>query len=419
VPKEPDAAAVASLAAIVTVLTFLSAFVSVRLHGAYREALERKRQLDLQLVSGRETFPASEMVDAYESVRQTLPETLATPVLGVLAVFTGLGIWLAVLTGRAAHLRWFDSRAPDRFYGLALLALALVAVTALVGADYMRLRRRLGSAIASSPVHQILRAEELIGTAWIDKQRWHNASEATGWATIARVLLAGEREQWEEKLDKLNKLPDQQRDAAWERGRAAGEDLLALNGKLIAWWNTTAAKAERQQADVGLGVGTGIDQRLQDLLDPAQETLDALAMRPGMESWGHLAGLRAIAGLVDAYVPLYDVCWLKPATVTKIQDWLRLATKKEPHQQRWHGAAALLAETLGDIPTAAQHTIRQWKLGVQMGQPENFTLDPSSPENLRSGRCHRPANQPPTVRPTIKKKKVATGFTAPFSRNTT
>lgn len=283
-PGEPDAAAVASLATIVTVLTFLSSFVSVRLHSAYREALERQRQLDFRLTSGSDAFPVNEMEDAYESVRQALPGTLATPVLGVLMVFTALGVWLTVLTAKAAHMRWFDNRVPERFYALALLALALAAVTALVGADYVRLRRRLQSAIAGSPVHQILHAETLIGTAWADKQRWSNANQVVGWPAFARGMLTPERHKWETKLGRLNEVPVQQRDAAWERASHAVKEMLALRDKQIALWDTKAENAKREQEKLGPGFGSSIGEATRELLDPAQEMLTRVATRRGTEN---------------------------------------------------------------------------------------------------------------------------------------
>jgi hypothetical protein len=377
-PSEPDGAAVAVLAAVLTVLTFLSGFVSIRLHDAYREALERQRQLDLQLNSGRGEFPVSELENAYKNVQRTLPDTLATPVLAVLVVFTALGIYLAVLTARAANIRWFDNRAPERFYSLALLALALVAVTALVSVDYVRLRWRLRSARTESAVHQILRAEELIGTVWQDMQRWEIASRESSWATYELAYLRGTRENTEALLTQLNNVPDQQRNAEWSHRQTSLITLLESIDKSAAKWTSLKEQAKRKQASVDSNTVLGLPD-----LQPVQKILDTLATRPGLGDWGHIDGLRAVAELVGSYTPATGRCRLNPTRTTETENWLRSACDKEPGQQRWHGALAFLKEELGDFSSAADQTIQQWQLFTKALQLPSSVLAPTEVRELK------------------------------------
>jgi hypothetical protein len=114
-PAEVDGTAVAALGALLTVLTFSSGFVSVRLHGAYREALAERRQLEAKLVelaSSSGPFPATAVELHHEDIRRSLKDQLAIPVVVFLVLFTVLGVALAVFSGERAGLRWLDSRAP-------------------------------------------------------------------------------------------------------------------------------------------------------------------------------------------------------------------------------------------------------------------------------------------------------------------
>lgn len=115
-------------------------------------------------------------------------------------------------------------------------------------------------------------------------------------------------------------------------------------------------------------------------------------------------GLRAVAGLVDAYVPLRDRFWLEPMMAAEIQGWLRSAIENQPHQERWHGAAAVLAEALEDVPSAAQHTIRQWQLEFQTDRPGGSALEPTEFEVLKK-RALLSARKPATYRAAYDKEK--------------
>jgi hypothetical protein len=107
-PGEPDADAVVTMAALVAALTFLSGFVSARLHDAYRDGADRRRQLETQILTGQGDFPEPLLVDDYEATRGSVRETLATPVLVALVILMIAGVLLDVITGRAAHMRWID-----------------------------------------------------------------------------------------------------------------------------------------------------------------------------------------------------------------------------------------------------------------------------------------------------------------------
>ena len=391
-PGEPDAAAVTALAAIVTVLTFLSGFVSVRLHGAFRDAVEWQRQLDVRLTSGNGTFPADEMEDAFKSVRRALPDTLATPVLAVLATFGALGIWLAVLTARSAHLRWFDHRAPERFGALVLLSLALVAVTGLIGADYVRLRLRLRSAIADSPVYQMLRAEDIIGAVWTQKLSLRGTQLRRDYSTWALGRLRYERETTETTLADLNRVPHQDHDACWESRFAASNQILTALDREATSWNKVIQQCERERASLTarLGVAT------RDVTE-VERTLARLATVPGLAGWGHVPGLRAITGLVSAFKPDLNMCGLKPESVVEIENWLQSAIAMEPRQSRWRGVSAFLAEELRDTPRAAKNTTDQLEIDVETRHRTSSVLAPTDLEEIKK-RAYLVARQPVTYR---------------------
>jgi hypothetical protein len=204
-PAEVDGTAVAALGALLTVLTFSSGFVSVRLHGAYREALAERRQLEAKLVelaSSSGPFPATAVELHHEDIRRSLKDQLAIPVVVFLVLFTVLGVAPAVFSGERAGLRWLDSRAPERFHALALLAAALVAVTMLTFLDYMLLRRLLRRALRASSVHKLLEVERLAWRVMRHKRRaWSSGGSKRCWrshrpiATTVGDVSTGRRRQ--------------------------------------------------------------------------------------------------------------------------------------------------------------------------------------------------------------------------------
>lgn len=393
---EPDAAAVLVLAAIVTVLTFLSGFVSVRLHDAYREAAERQRQLGRQLITRTGTFPVTELEEDYEATRQSLPDALATPVLLVLVVFTILGIWLTVATKNAAHLPWFGTRALERRGALALLALALVAVTLLVGADYFRLRHRLGAAIDNSVVHKLLQVEAAVARVWAAKLRLANAVVRKEYAGVEWGTTAARLEETKGSVAKLDKTPAQQRGEAWHRERARWGKLLAAEVASVASIKTVLDTCAREEASATREV-----RQAEPDLKQVQRILTDMGKQPGLEGWAHILGLRAIVGLAEAFDPEWDSCDLSPERTVEIRGWLQAAMNSEPGEPRWLAAAAFFSEAVGDVAGAAECTIRNQEL-QEMATEWGFLLHP--PEE--SGKqAWLGARQPSTFRAAYELKK--------------
>jgi uncharacterized protein (DUF2342 family) len=65
---------VAALSALLTVLTFVGGFVTVRLHGAYREAVAEERNLRAALAAREHTeaFPEARLEAHYEDMQRAL-----------------------------------------------------------------------------------------------------------------------------------------------------------------------------------------------------------------------------------------------------------------------------------------------------------------------------------------------------------
>jgi hypothetical protein len=307
------------LVGVALVLTFLSGFVSVRLHDAYRDAVARQLKIGLALVGRTGPFPVRELEEDYEEIRRSFSDAMATPVLVVLVVFTGLGIWLDVLTANAAHVGWLDRQNPEQFGALVLLGLPLVAVTLLVGADYLRLRRRLGKALDTSPVGQLLLAESAVAKAWAAKRAWVTA------------------------------------DVAWEYTYLAEEALAADE---TPTWRKDTRKNSRARAHAAAKIRAATPA-----LQQAQQRLAGLAATEGVGQWGYIAGLRAIADLVHAFDPELDSYTLWRERATQIQSWLQTAMTAEPEEPRWVAAAALFAEALDDAGGAARCIVRERDLG--------------------------------------------------------
>jgi hypothetical protein len=369
--QEPDAAAVVTLGAIFVVLTFLSGFLSDRLHGAYRDAVDRQRQLGSELVT-RSSLTAS-LEEDYESIRWSLADALATPVLVVLAGLAVVGIWLDLCTWRAAHLRWLDYRTLT----LGLLALGLFAVASLGFADYWRLRRRLGAAIDKSPVHRLLLAEASITRVWDLKVRLASVSAWLGYNYIELKLAE-----------------DSVRD----------ETDLALReskAKVSAAREAIEAELEREQASVRREL-----EEAEPQLKNAQRLLAEVAAQPGLESWGRVAGLQAVSGLVEAFNPEQNRCSPGPHSESKIRAWLQAAITAEPWQPRWLNAGAFFAEAQGDTAGAALCYVRAWDLGLQDVESQRISslLEPGeeTDEQVRMG-----PREPATYRAVFDRRKNA------------
>jgi hypothetical protein len=189
-PSDIDSTAVAALSALLAVLTFVGGFVTVRLHGAYREAVTEQRNVTAALAEGEHTgsgfFPVARLEAHYQDMQRALNDLVAWPALVFVAVFTCAGVALAMVTGNQANLAWFDSDTPERFWGLALLAGGLVAVAALMFLDWWLLRRRLRKAFTASPVYRVLKVEKLLHEAATRKE---NAVRAQAKANEARFLV--------------------------------------------------------------------------------------------------------------------------------------------------------------------------------------------------------------------------------------
>jgi hypothetical protein len=408
---EPDAAAVITLAALVTVLTFLSGFVSVRLHDAYRDAVERRRQLEAQLITGHGVFPEWELEDDFEATRGAIGDALATPVLVVLVAFTIVGLLLDVATVQAAHLHWFDLRALERSGALWLLALALVVVTSLVVADYVRLRRRLGTAVDESPVRAVLRAEASVGRVWTAKRGQVDAELKGEYAYFewlgAAEKLAEARADAKTRLAEIEKTPPAQRDKAWERNRAKLLTALRRHDDAAKAVVKARKAVEHKFSDESAAAASELDKAKPDL-DKAQQSLAQLGARPGWRDWGHLVGLRAIATLVDAFSPESEGPTDTTEEVTRIRGWLQAAKNAQPDEPRWVEADAFLEEKLGDTAKAAELTIRALELQGQASERAASLLAPA--ENSQ-GWAQPIARQPSTYFAAFELKKQARDWT--------
>jgi hypothetical protein len=306
-----NAAALSALGALLAIVTLVGGFASIRLHGAYRDALrglgESERRLDtgeVGHVDGRLDPELRWLAEVRDAARDSGWQESAI-LVSLLCVAEGvLGIW-ALSEG----VRTLDAVA------VVTLVAAAVLVTILLVVDGLWIRAALAATVQRSPLRGLLRLENLLIDSYVATARMQNAHRS------------------------------------WLRTLVAGYPFAGLVGR----WRLRAYLRAVRRRDAAAG-------RLErwGAPDEALEGLAGAGVRPPA---GYVEGLRGLVPLVirpssaaGSALPLDDDADWDAA----LDNLNRAVDLDRPRRLRWLSALAACAE-LRDDPVARESAAR-WTL---------------------------------------------------------